>query len=214
MRALIGLCLFLTSILAYGEELDVIYLDKLASQQKYEEVYKAMQHIQNNDEKAINWLRSHANEWHPPLLHLLSLILFEKAIISPSQTLVTEQSQAYARSKTTFYIDKADCVVRTPQMMNKFEEINLANIPIEDQMRPYPKSIYIIGGDALQWAINTLKLRGGLLAPPAIWLCGEGNIKPDTERQNARAIALQELATQLLMGYRDATSQNPSEKNQ
>lgn len=184
---------------AFADNLDTKKLDELAVKHNYNEIESIFNQYPNADPQVIAWLRLREDDWDPTLLRLLSLnLLASIPKLTPStqdeaRKIFGEMARSFARSKTEYYIDFADCKEKTAQV-NQWHDMDAYTAgPLDKAVRTALKSIYSLGNSALDWAKKKRSPDDSQLPPPAIWLCGDGNILPDSDRRVARAQAFQKL---------------------
>ncbi|MGH8809531.1 MAG: hypothetical protein ACREX0_16785 [Noviherbaspirillum sp.] len=198
MRTMLFCLMFFASGFVASADLDAALLDHLTTSQQYDRLLAELDNPSVDNAEALTWFRDHADEWHPPLLFFFSDRLFKQAIKMPSKALVEEQARIYARAKAAFYIDQKDCNAVTQKLKIWNEGVSLMSLPVEMAMQPYPHAVLAIREEAFSWATRLSSSRGGVLPPPATWLCGDENILQDSERGPARLRGFQELAQQIL----------------
>ncbi len=193
-------------------------LDTMLAQQQYLELSKLIMaysppspnHDPNNahELQVLDWMRQHANEWHPPILLMLSNKDYDQVVpqtfgnvaqpnAEVAKVRFDEMAQAYGRALTTFELDRADCVAGSPRVQGWFKIFGAVSARPDTLVRMRLGSVYGIGTAALAWVATDSRVSGDALPPPAVWLCGAGNILPDDARRAARNQALTMLKQQL-----------------
>jgi hypothetical protein len=198
---------------AEAQSLDVKKLDRLLRSQEYAEVTKTLG--DRDDPETLAYLRSRYAEWHFPISAHFYGVTFRPALetyskspkSAPAQLELIETLGAWSRAKTILYVDRRDCKALTPLVKKWTEGFNIVSAPVQGVLGSIPGLMAKFGTGALAWAKDK---ESKSLRPPAIWLCGEGNIKPDQERLIARQNALAELEQQLRAVAADANTPNPA----
>lgn len=196
---LIGLLCFQSAMAA---EQQILELEQLLLKHDYRSIVEKIDTKNDNDDEIVAWLRSHYQEWHPPLFYTLSAKLAEKIIANVTtkargqnrsidaedSKLLKEMAESYARGKTSFMFDIADCVdnrLVTPTYW--LRRNNVATLPIESllSLDKTGKGLTVVAGLSFLWAkpivLNSIKYPA--TRPSTTWLCGDGNVLPDRDRQ-------------------------------
>ncbi len=188
------------SWVAEASSLDVQRLDRLLKSQEYAEVTKTLG--DRDDPETLAYLRSRYAEWHFPISAHFYGVTFRSVLeaysksprSAPAQLELIETLGAWSRAKTILYVDRRDCKALTPLVKKWTEGFNIVSAPVQGVLGDIPGLMAKFGTGALVWAKDK---ESKSLRPPAVWLCGEGNTRPDSERSIARRNALAELEQQL-----------------
>ena len=210
MRTLFAMALLFFVGSTFAGDLDTASLDELATQQKYKEIGVILRKAPKSDSQVLAWLRSHAAEWHPPLLMHLSFLLLEEGSKKPTKEIYQELVTAYSRAKTAFYIDRGDCKAITKQVRDWNDSMWILATTVEGGLRPSPQALAAWGSGSLEWVASVSPGRGGASPAPATWFCGADNLVPDSERGAARTKRTQEIAQHLQEVLQRPAPPNPS----
>lgn len=187
--------------------LDTEALDLLLAKQDYKALIKQ---LNSNDPETLTYIRKNYMDWHEPLVAEFYAISFLIPLSHPEKNSTinnedkAEVVSAWSRAKTILFVDRQDCVAFTDNVHYWTENFNIASEPMQSVLGNYPAAMFKFGTEALEWA----KIKeSGALRPPAVWLCGDGNIKSDSDRLRDRKKALTILETQL-QGIRHETEKH------
>lgn len=197
-RVLCAAAVTLACSSAFAEGIDTAQLDRDLSAGNYTAIFSVLNKVSpnNDNEDVVRWLRSHGNEWYPPLLQALTFHLFHKIQRTPTPELADELMIAYGRTKTSFYIDRGDCLAINRSVQTGNQLIEMMGMLVQGGLQPPTRVLVGSGFAGLEWAAKESARRGNL-PPPAIWYCGTDNVAPDAERSAARARRAGELKAQL-----------------
>ena len=198
LKNIIALSVFALTFAQPTFALDAVMLDQLLAKQDYKELNKQ---LKNDDPETLSYLRSKYMDWYQPLIADFYAIKFliplmhkpeNKSNLTKEETF--EVASAWSRAKTALFIDRQDCKEFTQEVRYWTENFNIASEPMQSVMGKYPAAMYKFGSESLEWARAK---ESEAIRSPAVWLCGESNIKPDSDRKNDRKKALDALDTQL-----------------
>ncbi len=175
-------------------------IDQLLAKQDYKEAIKQIGHT--DDSETITYLRSRYMAWHPPIIAHFYEVRFipfvSKLTENPNSSLsndeLVELTMAWARAYASFIIDSRDCKASSPKFRLQMENFSIASRPMLSGLNSYPEKRLRVSSEALLWAKRS---ESWPLRRPAVWLCGEDNVLPDSERYIERQKAFVELEQQI-----------------
>ena len=200
IKLLLVLNCFAFSGFASADTLDTKSLEEALNQRDFQQVAKILITRPQQDPEALAWLRSHRDDWNPPLMIDLSFRLFSQLKVSPSKELVSELGITYARAKNGFLIEKSECVNRNRQIQNQTDAISLLDNLIMGNLRPTKAVVLGWAQDSLNWS---KKLHSERKIPAATWLCGSENLRQENERMASRLKTQEEIAAQIKLLLED-----------
>ena len=178
----------------------LLVIDPLVERQEYGLALTRLKEANVSDEAKRSWLLRHAEEGHVPLQYELAVLLYP---ISPDESL-----RWYARGRLARTLDAAECISDTASLGARVALDQRAAV-VRDAGIANPKAFQRAINDALAW--NDKRK----VYPATKWICGETNppsaagaIKPEGERRDARASALQNmrLAAQMVTDFERAAA--------
>ncbi len=184
-------------------------LESLLATRDYRTLAERIDRQSNSEEEVVSWLRSHSNEWHPPIFYALSNKLLSRAMGDLQSKSVTktvfetigEMAQAYARGKTSFQVELADCVTKSSATLNYWLRRNSdLSLGAEVMLSRSRESTVLAAEQSVLWAGQIIAQEAAnptTRPPPAVWLCGEGNVLQESERIAARTKAFKTVAEQV-----------------
>ncbi len=197
LRIFVSITLLICAV--HAKATDLTELDALLLKRDYQSIIKVTSK-EKNDSDVMSWLKSKAEDGiHPPIHYLLSLITSQqiassaKYKFSPDSTrdtLVKEElaelAKYYARGKTAFQIEVAECTsLQSPTLNNWLKDNQTLKMPAESLLfrSPLARSITVQAAkDSIDWIGSSISTE----AEPPTWLCGEGNVRSDEMRLSER----------------------------
>lgn len=194
MRIALALVCTLLCSHSMADTLDVAQLESLLKQREFQQIAQVLVTRPADDKEVLTWLRSHKDEWNPPLMTDLSFRLIAQIQKTPTKDLANELSITYSRAKTGYFVDRSDCKTRTRQTQNHSETIGLLDTIIMNGFKPPKTTLLTWAQEALEWS---KKLHNSSQMSAATWICGADNLLPENERIANRAKSQNELQAQI-----------------
>ncbi len=193
-RSALGALSFLICSPSLAGTIDVAELESLLKQREFQQIAQILVTRPADDTEVLAWLRSHKDDWNPPLMSDLSFRLIAQIKKTPNKELANELSVTYSRAKTGYFVDRADCKTKTRQTQNHSETIGILDTIIMNGFRP-PKTVVLSWAqDAIEWS---KKMHAKNQMAAATWLCGADNLLPEIERSANRLKNQDEMQAQI-----------------